>query len=406
LRSLKTKEEVEMTKKLLSTGIGLLGVLLVMVVFTPSDAQAIPAFSRQNNVACSTCHTAWPLLNATGRSYKENGYRFSPGEDRGNILSDFLQLGESFPMSALIKSRPYDKKEGGDEKLRAIHEFELLVAGGIGKEFSTFVELEAEDELNFVPGMKGWVTWHPSEMFNLQVAYDSAFVADPFDTLSGSRRLTRNRNAVIDQSFGGAGGKLRSTRQVLSIYGRPMENIFYNIGWSGNAGDAEGVNASNLHARLAVSLLDYVTIGGFGIWGQCEATDPNCDINRDFNRYGVDMQVEYENAVIHTAWLTATDDNNALDPVTGLLGDVTNNAFYVSGLYVFEQEGRPWIVPSARLDIFEKANGANRFTELTLNLGYYVTENVRVYTEWYKQLDVPTGLDTGGRFTVQVELAF
>jgi hypothetical protein len=35
-----------------------------------------------------------------------------------------------------------------------------------------------------------------------------------------------------------------------------------------------------------------------------------------------------------------------------------------------------------------------------------MAQNVRVYGEYYKQLDVPTGMTKGGRFTIQIEAGF
>ena len=67
---------------------------LILIVFIsvlfPSISEAIPAFARKTNMACSTCHSAWPALNAFGRQYKEHGYRLGHLEPPAKTISKDL----------------------------------------------------------------------------------------------------------------------------------------------------------------------------------------------------------------------------------------------------------------------------------------------------------------------------
>jgi hypothetical protein len=47
---------------------------LVMVSVYATGAHAIPAFTRANNVECSTCHTIFPELNEYGETFLKNSY--------------------------------------------------------------------------------------------------------------------------------------------------------------------------------------------------------------------------------------------------------------------------------------------------------------------------------------------
>lgn len=381
--------------------------VLLFLSFLPSPAHAVPQFSRKHNVPCSSCHTAWPLLNDTGRQFKENGYKFFRDQEAGSIISDALQLDGAFPLGVIVKSRPYDKKESGDSKLRALHEVELFIAGQIYENISGFLEIEAEDENDFSPEVSGSVGYHHSEFLNLRASYDSLLNADPYDTFTGMRRLTRGRNAVIDQKFGGAdnNGRLRDARQSISLYGRPIDKLYYSIGYSGAANDTEGVEASNYHMRLAFDVLDDVTIGGLAILGECRSSADNCAIDRDFTRLGFDFQGRFGEAIFHGAYMQAKDDFSFLDSF-GNVGRAKNDALYIEGLYTFRREGRPWIVPLLRLDKYEKNDGFDQFTEISANLSYYFTENVRLFAEWWKQVDVPSSQPKDGRVTLQIELGF
>ena len=200
-------------KKIISA---LFAISFALVTLT---AEAIPNFATKTGKNCSYCHNAWPQLNKKGRDYKEAGYLLSG--DMDEKTSDFLESGE-FPVSAILVARPYDKKDSGDRKLRALHEAEVIVAGVIGDGWSGLFELEAEDEdLNargFEVGVPlAQMTYHHNPLLNIQFSWSDAFYADPYGLLADHFRLTRGRVALMDQAFGGADGRLRSYRQNVSL---------------------------------------------------------------------------------------------------------------------------------------------------------------------------------------------
>lgn len=52
----------------------LLLLFVASLIMVASNAHAIPAFTRANNVECSTCHTIFPELNEYGEAFLKNGY--------------------------------------------------------------------------------------------------------------------------------------------------------------------------------------------------------------------------------------------------------------------------------------------------------------------------------------------
>lgn len=78
-------------------GTTLLGVMAVMVIVmvllaTPPSVQAIPAFSRQYNTSCSTCHIDFPKLNDFGKAFKDAGFKF-PTDDESMLKVPPVLLG-------------------------------------------------------------------------------------------------------------------------------------------------------------------------------------------------------------------------------------------------------------------------------------------------------------------------
>jgi hypothetical protein len=50
------------------------GGTLAPLLLASSPVRALPAFARQTGLACTSCHTAYPQLNAFGREFKLSGY--------------------------------------------------------------------------------------------------------------------------------------------------------------------------------------------------------------------------------------------------------------------------------------------------------------------------------------------
>ncbi len=388
----------------------MLGVLLVSGIVWAGSAQAVPAFARKYEKACTSCHTAWPQLNRAGRMFKEAGYRFPSDPKKAQQISDFLYLDKSFPISAGVTARPYDKKDSGSKKVRAIHEIELLMAGVLGKQWSGYVEIEAEDENNFDPKL-GMATfaYHYNKAVNIQFVYGPMFWADPYGFLGNHFRLTRGSVGIIDQTFGGAdkNGKLRSPRQNVIVSGRPMNKLFYSVGLSGESNDAEGVNASTASGRVAFDVTSDVMVGAFAVSGETEefksGTPVTTTPKRNFSRRGVDAQVDIGSARIQAAFLKAEDDNSTLPAPTS---KDKNDAWSIQGMYVFKDAKRPTWAPLVRLDNYEKSAGADEYKALTLNLTRYFTQNIKAYVEYWDQLDVPAGQKEDKRLTLQLIAAF
>ena len=345
------------TRAFVSVLVGLLGFVWM------GAANAVPSFAKKYEKTCSSCHTAWPQLNKAGRMFKEAGYKFIGGADKDQTIGD-IKWDKIPPITAILVSRPYDKKSGSDAKLRAIHEIELVVAGRYTGNISGFFELEMEDETTedvIVDGSTGvptgseivgfnWVkmphaaaTYHVSKAVNVQAAYAPLHWADPYDTYAGNRTLTKAGLA--------SGEKLGSSRQMVSIYGRPMNNLFYNIGIAGAVGDAEGVNPSTSLVRVAYDVTNNIMVGGLAVSGGGQSDT------------GLDVQADFADMRVSGSYLTGSGTNT-----------MSLQAMYVAK----DSNKKPTWVPLVRVD--QDTAGVNA---TTVNLGYYFTSNAKGFLEYY-----------------------
>jgi len=75
-------------------------------------------------------------------------------------------------------------------------------------------------------------------------------------------------------------------------------------------------------------------------------------------------------------------------------------------MHVFKDGKRPSWVPIVRYDTYEKNNGKDDFSELTLNLTHYFKQNIKGYVEYWKQLNTPDTVTEDDRVTAQLSVGF
>ena len=117
-----------------------------LAVLLPGTASAIPAFARKYNVACSTCHEAWPKLNDFGELFRDNGYQMLRGKDEPKE-----QPGTYWPIAfrttvgyqyAEQQGVPVDQPPGSTTTKTGTLGFaglDILTAGTLGKQISFLV---------------------------------------------------------------------------------------------------------------------------------------------------------------------------------------------------------------------------------------------------------------------------
>lgn len=381
---------------ILLLAVTLSGLYFAIIKFP--EAHALPQFTRLYELKCSKCHLAPPSLNNTGRRFLQNGYRFFREERDKKTIKDLIKLDRTIPLGAWISSQPYENKNG-DDRVRPFQDARLYVGGGIYKDISAFMRWDLEREKDYRFGSQlATLSYNPTDLLNAHVSWTSVTFHDISDTLHNSRQLTLKPNSVISQSFGGAdnNGTLSSPRQGIHASGWLTDNLFYTLGYSGNAEDTVIGNLSTLSGRLAFDIVPMtgydsfaITAGAFGMSGLSKNSN-----SRKFDRIVSDVQMDIPliyapvPGVIRLsgAYLWAKDD-------LGQGRSAHNRAWYAQALFASMSKGDPKWVPVVRYDEYTKNDRQDVFSELTLNLTYYFVENFRAHLEHWRQLDVPAGSD-------------
>jgi hypothetical protein len=130
------------------------GFLLASIFFfcAVDDAHAIPAFARKYGLRCSACHEAWPMLNAFGQKFKDNGYQLMNDRD-----APIWQNNAYWPVTMRITPNWHrestDKvaidQTGGQQRITA-HGFDvggldILSGGALDKNISFLFVLSSDE---------------------------------------------------------------------------------------------------------------------------------------------------------------------------------------------------------------------------------------------------------------------
>ena len=376
--------------------VGLIALVTMGFLWGSSSAEAIPAYARKHQVACSLCHSAWPLLNEYGRVFKENGYRLEREPQAAAAepeieLEDRLALALRLPMSFRVQGRPFVKRSTDSRfDMQVVHELEVQISDGTAGDISYFVNFEAADDAGWEAELAELVAgWHPRTQANIVGGFGPLTFTDPYNTFS-SRRLTQDRPSPNGAGFQ-SGYRFRDETQFGSFYGR-AGGLFYSAAVGTGAGDTIGADKKDYLLRAAYDLPVGISIGAFSLTGDKELTTPLR--TQDYSRAGADVQIERGPFTANAVWYKADEE------AASTLASQQNNAWYVQALYVPSMKVP--VVPVVRYESVESNDGAASTDSLALALLAYVRGNVNVSLDYTTQTKVPPGRAETHRFSVLV----
>jgi hypothetical protein len=125
--------------------------IIVLFLLIPDKALAIPSFSRQTNLACSSCHYAYPQLTPFGRMFKLNGYTMvseASIEAKSKDDETTLRILKTLPLAAAIQaSYTYTQKDVPGMKNSTVNmpqELAVFLAGEITPKIGSFIQASYE----------------------------------------------------------------------------------------------------------------------------------------------------------------------------------------------------------------------------------------------------------------------
>jgi len=125
---------------------------LILSFIIPEEASAIPSFSRQTNLPCSTCHYKFPELKPFGRLFKLNGYTMTGVASIKSANNDKinLQLLKSLPISVSFQTSYTSVASKVPDNQNNTFEFPqelgIYFAGEITPHIGAFIQISYEDQ--------------------------------------------------------------------------------------------------------------------------------------------------------------------------------------------------------------------------------------------------------------------
>ena len=392
---------------------GLVLAALAAFLSITAKVEAVPAYARTHQLECKQCHSAWPLLNKFGRTFKENGYKLdrtrtpppatatsgaTPNGGTGNgtdgdgnetVISDTLSLARTLPISFRIQGRPFVKLNTNKRfNMQVVHEFELQVTDSSAHNYSFFVNIESADDADWAAEMKDLVGgWHPKAQANVVAGYGSLTFADPYNTFS-NRRLTQDRPSPNGAGFQSS-YRFRDATPFATFYGR-AGGLFYSASAGTGRDDFVGADKKDYFVRAAYDLPGGLSVGTFALNGDRALTGP--ERTQEYKRAGVDVQIDSHGFTANALWYKANEDHATT------LVDNRNKAWYIQTLYATPTKIP--VVPVLRYESVESNNGAAATNSVALALVTYVRANLNFSLDFIKQVKVPGTAAKTNRFSI------
>ena len=368
----------------------------LFAIVAPRTAQAIPAFSRQTEKSCSTCHNAIPKLNQVGQNFRTNGFRF-PEDKEWQDVQDLKHV----PLSAKLEvAGELNKADGSAQtSLLKIEDFKLHAATPLGKNgkfsgyaIATFVEKsvsvgQAYGQINDLIGEIG------HGLLNLKVGtFD---IALPF--LSHTQRVIKQRY-FAQEALGILGARNRGTigdvNEATEFYNTAVELNGQVVGQE--AGDIthryavgvyqpQGLNDQNrlgdpgFYATYGMTFLEHFTLGAIYKRDVVNSTlDPfTPNDKKGMNKWGVAGEAKLGPFITTVGYFRS----DGLPNQAGVFpGSDTNRGLQNYMAEILFIPSRPWVL-GARFDHIDQelAQSSSRTTVMGR---YNITPSVYCQAEW------------------------
>ena len=345
----------KLTQRLLPP-LGFLSIFAIcFLIATPPESKAIPAFSRQYQTSCSTCHLDFPKLNDFGRAFKDAGFKF-PKDDATFLKVPPVMLGaeaqkELFPKSAIwpgtipgmppigLRMNTYFQKTGGNRG-----NFDVLTPAGQVPPFIPKTDFSTGLFSMFTAGNFGG---------------DIAFWVDADLNVGG------------DNASGGLGDAYLKFVNIGRVAKLPKDALHMRVG--------------RFELDLPVSQARNINISGYDIWDQANigAMNPAFEQRNVANQFtmadamnGVEFSgghlyggYHYSVAIVdqNTSGVSQASNNSAFVPsVAGFQSDSNFKDFYGRFSYRFNLER-----DSASRNAVQAAGPTGPHDHTYLNLGTF-----------------------------------
>jgi hypothetical protein len=263
--------------------LSIIPAVLVIFILIAGEARAIPAFARRYRLSCSTCHAPFPKLKDFGEDFAGSGFILKEEEKERDYVTagdDLLWLNRTFHLSVRFDAYAmYDQDTDVETDLQSPWGLKLMSGGALYKNIGYYFYFYMS-ERGEVAGIEDAYI-HFDDLFGvpLDVMVGQFQTSDPL--MKRELRLTFEDYNIYKSRVGLARTNLAYDRGIMLVYGIEKTGTdLVGILVNGNGKEEAGGNRKfdrdkfkNYGFRLAQSVGEYVTIGGYYYRGKESAAD-------------------------------------------------------------------------------------------------------------------------------------
>ncbi len=304
----------------------------------PSTASAIPAWSRQYDVPCATCHyPAPPRLNSYGHQFRRAQYRL-PGEfDKDpdwKKVQNYLAVRVRGRYTYSSAEDPAPDSGTTETSTFQLNDATLFYAGPVTKNFSGFVELERPGDEEIIEAVisAGGIYGKPDSFWTFRLGQFHTLTRVGFGGLDRPTGISTpdalSRDLTSSDSAFSGGTNFKLNQDQIGIEGTYVRKNWRIIGQILNGPDTSGSTTDHSDDNkqkdgvLAFELMWGETASGFTAFAyRGVQDDPDLIGSGDdkvaINRYGVTAAQVWKNGMeVQGGFVLAKDTfDEEFDPV-------------------------------------------------------------------------------------------
>ena len=379
-------------------------ILVILITFCMglNEAGAIPAFARRYKMSCTTCHAPFPKLKPYGDDFAGAGFILKEEEKPRDYIAagdDLLWLNRHFPVGVRFDAyMMYDEKRDVDKDLQVPWGLKIMSGGTLYKNIGYYFYFYLS-ERGEVAGIEDAYV-HFDDIFKLpiDVMVGQFQTSDPL--MKRELRLTFEDYMIYKQHVGLSTTNLAYDRGVMLVLGLARTGTdIIGMAVNGNGKPEADENQKfdsdkykNFGLRIAQSIGDFASIGGFYYWGKERGAGG--DPFNELTYWGPDLNIGLGPLEFTVQYLERRDSNPFFASMGAIKtkGIVAEAIFapqgdrsrvYFTALYNQIDSGLDDLPDDVLLAAeVERIN----YKTATLSVSYLVARNLRLVAEYTRDL--------------------
>lgn len=364
--------------------IGAIAVIVIIILSFATESQAIPAFARKYTMSCNTCHAPVPRLKPYGDEFAANGFALKDKEAPRYFVEtgdQNLSLIRDLPFALRLEGFMQHRTNTGKEaEFSFPYNLKLLSGGEITKNIAYYFYFFMSEHGEVVGLEDAYVMFNNLGGRDLDIYVGQFQVCDPL--FKREVRLTFEDYAVYKYAPGNSQIELKYDRGVMLTYGVPSgPDVIVELLNGNGIGEADddGVYDSDKYKagalRLSQDLGENLRAGVFGYFGQ----EGSSNIKNEVRMAGADATISLPQATLNFQYMRRDDTNPYFVTRTG--PDRVGGTAALAELTIMPDGDRSTTYGVITYNFVDGDHTDPLYHSITGHLGYMLRTNVRVFVE-------------------------